>query len=239
MFKTYKKILFDLDNTLIDDDENRRYAFKQVLLNKNGKSSKEEIERFINLDNKFWSDRAKGKIKAPYKFKNNDEKTRWVRSKRFMDFFSDITFEEAAQINNYYINNLGKIVLPIDNAKEILEYLYNKNYQIYIVTNGPLKAVDDKLNGIKSKEYIEEIFSAEEAGSMKPNDVFFEKFFEKIKVNKKDDMLIVGDELEKDVLGGNLHGIDSCWFNSKNEPNSSNIKPTYEINNLIELKKFL
>ena len=31
MQKTYRKLLFDLDNTLIDDDENRRYAIRQIL----------------------------------------------------------------------------------------------------------------------------------------------------------------------------------------------------------------
>ena len=31
MLKKYKKILFDLDNTLVDDNENRKYAIKQIL----------------------------------------------------------------------------------------------------------------------------------------------------------------------------------------------------------------
>ena len=30
----YKILLFDLDNTLVDDDENRKFAIKQVLLDK-------------------------------------------------------------------------------------------------------------------------------------------------------------------------------------------------------------
>ena len=29
MQKTYRKLLFDLDNTLVDDDENRRYAYNR------------------------------------------------------------------------------------------------------------------------------------------------------------------------------------------------------------------
>ena len=31
MSKKYKKILFDLDNTLIDDNENRKYAIRKIL----------------------------------------------------------------------------------------------------------------------------------------------------------------------------------------------------------------
>ena len=32
MQKTYRKLLFNLDNTLIDDDENISYAIKQILI---------------------------------------------------------------------------------------------------------------------------------------------------------------------------------------------------------------
>jgi len=58
MQKKYKKILFDLDNTLVDDDENRKYAIKQTLLERKEVVTKERIESFIELDNQFWKDRA-------------------------------------------------------------------------------------------------------------------------------------------------------------------------------------
>ena len=52
-------------------------------------------------------------------------------------------------------------------------------------------------------------------------------------------MIIIGDELEKDVWGGIQNGIDSCWLNIKKDKNNSDLKPNYEINDLIELKRFL
>ena len=87
----YKKLLFDLDNTLVDDDENRKYAIKQILIEKEENTTEERIENFIKLDNQFWKDRAEGKIKDPYKFKNNKEKTEWVRSQRFRKYFKNIS----------------------------------------------------------------------------------------------------------------------------------------------------
>ena len=30
-------------------------------------------------------------------------------------------------------------------------------------------------------------------------------------------MLIIGDELEKDILGGMNNNIDTCWFNRRGE----------------------
>ena len=74
---------------------------------------------------------------------------------------------------------------------------------------------------------------------MKPHDEFFLKFFQKIGTYEKGDMLIIGDELEKDILGGIKNGIDSCWVNTKKLENNTKFKPNYEVNNLMELKKIL
>ena len=87
MQKTYRKLLFDLDNTLVDDDENRRYAIKQILTERKENATTKRIESFIKMDNQFWKDRAEGKIKDPYAFKNNAEKTKWIRAQRFLNFF--------------------------------------------------------------------------------------------------------------------------------------------------------
>ena len=92
MPKVYKKILFDLDNTLVDDDENRKYAIKKILLERKDVVTSEELERFIELDNQFWKDRAEGRIKDPYKFKTKEDKTEWVRAQRFIKYLLTIAF---------------------------------------------------------------------------------------------------------------------------------------------------
>lgn len=239
MPKIYKKLLFDLDNTLVDDDENRKYAIKQILIERKENVTDEKIENFINLDNQFWKDRAGGKIKDPYEFKTNEEKTQWVRAQRFIKYFNNILFEEGIEINKKYINFLKRNIVPIKNSQEILKYLYEKQYELYITTNSPIKVVNDKLNKINAQKYIKEVFTAEEAGYMKPHNEFFKKFFHKINTYDKDDMLIIGDELDKDVLGGIQNGIDSCWFNMKKIKNDTHLRPTYEINSLLELKNIL
>ena len=55
----------------------------------------------------------------------------------------------------------------------------------------------------------------------------------------KDKVLIIGDSLTADIQGGINADIDSCWFNEANKENLSNIKPTYEINKLSEIQKFI
>lgn len=238
MGKRYKKILFDLDNTLVDDDENRKYAIEKILIEKKEKATSYKIEKFIQLDNQFWKERAEGKIKDPYKFKNNKEKSEWVRAQRFIKYFNNITLEEGIKINNKYINFLKEKIVPIKNSTEILKYLYEKKYELYIITNGPTKAVNDKLCKINAQKYIKNTFSAEETGYMKPHNEFFKGLFNKINIYRKEDMLIIGDELEKDMLGGIQNGIDTCWFNPK-KLNNNQYKVNYEINDLLELKNIL
>ena len=235
----YKKILFDLDNTLIDDDENRRYAIRKIIKNKRENVDKEEVEEFIKFDNKYWKDRAEGKIKDPYKFKTIEEKTEWVRAERFIRFFKNISYEEAVKINSNYIKYLNENVIQIKNAEEVIKYLFKKNYEIYIVTNGPTIPAKSKLEKININKYIKTLYTAEEAGFMKPHKEFFDKFLKKIDAKTTNDMLIIGDELEKDVLGGIKNNIDTCWFNIRDVKNRTKIKPNIEIKNLIEIKNIL
>lgn len=238
MSKKYKKLLFDLDNTLVDDDENRRYAIKQVLIKENQEVSAKRLDEFIQLDNQFWKDRASGKIKDPYQFKTTEERTQWIRAQRFIQYFHSISLEKAIEINNQYIEYLKRKIVPIKDATQILEYLYEKGYGIYIITNSPTKVVKDKLNKINALNYIKETFSAEEAGRMKPHDEFFKTFLHKINDNQTESMLIIGDELDKDILGGIQNKIDVCWFNPKKLSNTQ-YKTNYEIQELIELKNIL
>lgn len=237
--KEYKKILFDLDNTLIDDDSNRSFAITKILQEKNEEISQQRIEEFIKIDNQFWKDRAAGKIKNPYKFKSIEEKTDWLRAQRFIIFFNNISLEEAIEISNRYTEYLKENVVPIENSKEVLEYLFKKGYGLYVVTNGPIKPVNDKLEKANINNYIKYAFSAEEAGRMKPHKEFFQKFFVKANMENQNDILIIGDELEKDVLGGIKNGLDTCWFNKEKQSNNTDIKPTFEINDLNELKNIL
>ncbi len=238
MPKIYKQILFDLDNTLVDDNQNRKYAIKKILIERKENATDKELKEFIELDNQFWKDRAEGKIKEPYKFNTVEEKTQWVRAQRFIKYFNDITLEEAKEINDKYIKLLKEKIVPIKNSTEILKYLYEKNYELYIVTNSPTKIVNDKLNKINAQKYIKYAFSAEEAGHMKPHDEFFRTFFEKINNQNKENMLIVGDELDKDILGGIKNKIDTCWFNP-NQLKNEQYKVNYEIKELLELKNIL
>ena len=63
--------------------------------------------------------------------------------------------------------------------------------------------------------------------------------FERMGYPDKDSVLIVGDSLSSDILGGSNYGIDTCWFNPDQLTNATGIEPTYEIGHLNEVANLL
>lgn len=237
--KKYQKIIFDLDDTLSNDDENRKYAFYQLLKSQGEIPTQDNLKRFMEIDKKFWRDRGRGKIKEPYLFKNNEERVKWNRAQRFLTYFeNEISFEEAVKLNEQYMNALGEKVVPMEGAYETVKYLYEKGYQIFIATNGPKIAVSSKLEKIGIASFIKEVVIAEEVGDVKPKEKFYEGLIKKCNIQNKEEILFIGDEEEKDVKFGNRYHFDTCWFNP-NKMKREEWIPTYEIEKLEELKNIL
>ena len=196
----YQYIIFDLDNTLVDDKENVKNAFYSLLKYLKKEVNEKEFERFYKIDCQYWKDRAEGKIKDPYIFKDKDEKAQWNRAQRFLIYFEhEICLEEAIKFNDIYMEALKDNIVPIQYANEIIKYLYQKKYKIFIATNGPKIAINSKLDRIDIRNYITEIISSEEVGYMKPRKEFYKKMMEKFNIKNKEEMILIGDELEKDI----------------------------------------
>jgi 2-haloacid dehalogenase len=74
---------------------------------------------------------------------------------------------------------------------------------------------------------------------MKPHKEFYIGLMNRINNFNKEEMLCIGDELEKDIRGGIDNGIDTCWFNLERISSNDEYTPKYQINNLLELKQIL
>lgn len=234
----YNTIIFDLDDTLTDDCENIRHAFKIVLKYKKEKYTDEKFETFYNIDKKTWLDRATGKLITPYE-NNKEKKAEWLRASRFLKYFGDsIDYNEAVYINNIYMDGMKEKVVAREGALDIIKYLYEKKYTLVIATNGPIVPLKSKLEKLEIEKYFKTVFSAEEVGFMKPHKEFYKGLLKKIENPIKEEILFIGDELEKDIKGGIENNIDTCWCNY-NKEKSTNYIPKYEIHKLEELKQIL
>lgn len=235
----YKTIIFDLDDTLTNDRENVKEAFKIVLKYINEDYTDEKFNRFYEIDKRTWKDRAAGKLLTPYE----DDKVRkaeWIRAYRFLKYFNNnVTYDEAVNLNRIYMEGMKEKVISREGAFDIVKYLYDKKYTLIIATNGPIVPLQTKLEKMKIKKYFSTVFSAEEVGFMKPHEEFYKGLLKKSGNPEKSDILFIGDELEKDIKGGIENNIDTCWYNYNKKENSSEYIPKYEIHELKDLRKIL
>lgn len=232
----YKIIAFDLDDTLVDDTKSRKFAFANVCNYLGLPYSDEYGNDFIQFDNSFWNDWESGKITIP---KETKDFATYLRSLRFQKYFQalSINFKTAMMLNEIYCNHLGECIEPINGARETLEILKEK-YKLIITTNGVKKLIQHKLDIVGISSFISNIISAEDVGKNKPHPLFFNYLFKTCDCSKSE-VLLIGDSLTSDILGGMQNGIDTCWFNSKHLELPQEYIPTMEINHLLELTRKL
>jgi len=242
--KPYKILIFDLDDTLIDNLENVRHAYTKMIESIGETYSEDGFLRWYEIDKQFWKDWQDGLIELPDHFKNETGKKSdafldWVRAQRVLIYLDHkIELEQAISLNHIFMNALTEVIIPIEGAYDTLKYLSEK-YYIMIATNGPKIATRDKLLKINCLEFVNEILSADMFGYMKPRKEFFDAIQSSLNNYHNEDYLIIGDSLKSDVgFGMNCH-FDSCWFNRNNEILTDGYKPTMIISELKELQEKL
>lgn len=240
----YKILIFDLDDTLIDNLENVRYAYTQMIQSLGQEYSEDGFKKWYEVDKKFWKDWQDGLIQIPPHLRNetgkkSEEFLNWLRSQRVLIYFDyQISLEKAIELNNLFMNSLTEVVVAIEGAYDILKYLKEK-YYIIVATNGPKIATKEKLSKIKCLNFVNEVLSADMFGYMKPKKEFFVAIQNLLKNYNNEEYLIVGDSLKSDVGFAMNCGFDSCWFNKNNEKLTEQYQPTMVINKLEALKKIL
>ena len=226
-FKYYSWILFDLDNTLFDHNKSEELALRLVLEKHNIQLSADFLRLSRNIDRLLWIELEQETISVAE-----------LVSRRFEEFCIHITFSDPPEIlRDDYLEILSKTYHLMPMAIETL-YEISKTIQIAIITNG-LKSQVDRVRHSPLSRYVFDILTSEDLGVCKPSRAFFEQTLERIKAGNKNEVLIVGDSLGSDILGGLNAGIDTCWLNLHSLKTETSIIPTYEIRKLEELFQIL
>ena len=222
----YKYLLWDIDGTILNFEKAEKRAIRTLFEKFNlGECTDEMLSHYIEINKKYWKLLECGKM----------EKER-ILVERFEEFFlkEGIRTDVASEFNKAYQLALGDTIVFNDDALEIIK-VQKKNYQIIIVTNGTAIAQKKKLERSGLDKIADNIFISEEVGYEKPSIHFFERVIAKAGIDDVSQAVIIGDSLTSDIQGGVNAGIDTCWYNPKEDVNDTNLKPTYIIKNLHEL----
>ncbi|MDK2978460.1 MAG: putative hydrolase of the superfamily [Bacteroidales bacterium] len=229
--KKYKHIYFDLDRTLWDFDSNAKETFQDIY-------EKHELHKIFNKFDNFYHTYVKHNERLWKIYRDGKIKKSVLAFKRFA-----LTLEEFGVKDEGLAKIIGQDYIEISPTKkrlfpgtyETLEYLKNK-YNLYIITNGFNEVQFTKLKNSKLDTFFKKIFTSENAGAQKPNAKIFEHALKSVNARKKESVMI-GDDIDTDIIGAKKFGLDQVYFNPLGKKHSEDI--THEITSLKELQNIL
>ncbi|PEA23292.1 2-haloalkanoic acid dehalogenase [Bacillus cereus] len=221
---SYKVMLFDLDDTLLDRDKAVDKLFLFVL-----EKCYEDVSDIV-------------KNNMLQKFKEYDKREYGIRDKTIV---LESLFNEFAPkyrlphnyIQDFWNENFPKCFSIDQNTIHFLNHI-KRHFKIGIITNGSTHRQKAKIINTNLNNYFDTIIISEEVGLSKPDKRIFELALNKLNV-QPENTLFVGDDLEKDIAGCQNANIKGVWFNPQIIKNTAEIQPYAEINTLDSLLSYV
>lgn len=226
----YRHLFFDLDHTLWDFEANARATLFELydLLHLKARGIHDFDlfhKNYLVHNERLWEQYRKGLIRQ-------DELR--VKRMRFALLDFKIADEELAdEMNVRFLDLLPTRTILFPYALEILQYLVEKKYELHLITNGFEVTQHSKLKYSGLDKYFKEVITSEGSNSLKPNKEIFDFAFLKTGA-KLHESIMLGDNIEVDILGAMNAGIDQVFINHNNIV--TDVKPTYMVNSLKELE---
>ncbi|MBF9143835.1 YjjG family noncanonical pyrimidine nucleotidase [Hymenobacter properus] len=228
----YRHLFFDLDHTLWDFEKNandtlhtlyERHDFARF-----GTFTAEEfIQVYSDINHALWRMYQSGKIKQA--------QLREVRFTRTLTRLGVPDDQIPANISDEFTDLLPLKSAVFPYTHEVLDYLKTK-YRLHLITNGFNDIQAIKLASSNLAHYFEAVITSEHSGHLKPDPRMFAHALAHTGATAAESLMI-GDNLECDVLGACNAGIDQVYFNPDKRRHFA--QTTHEISCLSELKDIL
>ena len=230
----YKDLFIDFDDTLYDTYGNAVIALQETFqafqLDRYFSDPQVFYDAYWRANIDLWSRYAKGEIDRPY-----------LIVERFRRPLSEgnglePTKELCLEISDKFLDFCSCKPGVVNGAHELMDYLRHKGYRMHMCSNGFHEVQYKKLAACGLRDYFDTIVLSEDAGANKPSKEFFDYAFRVTKA-RRETTLMIGDNLQTDIVGANDAGLDTILFNRWNvEPSDV---PTYTVASLLEIKTLL
>ena len=233
----YKDLFIDFDDTLYDTHGNAVIALSETF-------EAFHLERWFpdpqmfydaywtaNID--LWSRYSKGEIDRPF-----------LIVERFRRPLSEgkgleVTKELCLEMSDRFLEFCSSKPGVVEGAHELMDYLKAKGYRMHMTSNGFHEVQYKKLAACGLRDYFDTIILSEDAGVNKPSPLYFD-YALKVSGARREATLMIGDNLQTDVLGALNAGIDAMLFN-RWQVDASDIPktPTFVVGALHDITKIL
>ncbi len=228
-------IFFDLDHTLWDFERNSAETLallleKYHIASGNIPASNSFIAQYKATNSKMWH-------LYNHQLISKDE----LRFRRFREAFAAVGIPIDFDVDKFgedYMELCPRMQHVFDGAHEILTHA-SKKYIIAIITNGFIEATYNKMNysGLMAYFKPENIIITENLGVQKPHKKVFETALSHTN-GLAQNALMVGDNMDSDIVGAYNAGIFPIWFNPHREEQFQH-ENLIEINTLKKLMDYI
>lgn len=216
----YQWVLFDADETLFSF--NSYWGLKAMLARYQIDFSEQDYAEFQAINKPLW-----------VAYQNNEITAEDIQTRRFAKLSAQ-TGVPPLQLNQELMAEMALVSKPLEGVIEMLNTLYGK-VKMGIITNGFTDLQQKRLDNTNTSHFFEIVVVSEQIGVAKPDRKVFDYALALMDEFDRTKVLMVGDTLASDILGGNNSGIDTCWLNLAKIENDTSIRPTYEIHSMSSL----
>lgn len=249
-------IIFDLDDTLLWDKKSIQTAFENTCeyaatkydldpkqleeaVRKNARSLYESYETYdytvligINPFEGLWGtfDDPTDSFQKMKKIVPTYRKDAWTKGLQELGIEDEnLGFE----LGERFVEERKKSPILYEDTLKVLDALKGK-YQLVLLTNGSPSLQNLKLTITPEiPPYFDHIIISGDFGRGKPDPSLFEYMMEKAGITAEEGIM-VGDNLNTDILGSSRVGMRNVWINRDGKVNETNVQPTYEVKSLTE-----
>ncbi|MBN3878345.1 MULTISPECIES: HAD family hydrolase [unclassified Nostoc] len=225
---SYKAMIFDLDNTLLNFEICERQAILGALeactisLDLNRISENVFLQVFETYNSKYWRQRE---IFSPRELIEMSYQSTLAQL--------DIQTDQISNLSQsfWHIFNHSGVMEP--DVNEVLTVLAG-NYRLAVITNGFVSAQLPRMQAAGIEHFFEEVVVSEAIGFAKPSPEIFYHALSRLNLTPAE-VIYIGDSLKHDYAGATQVKMDFCYYNRKNQNLPQEAKPKFMINELLNL----
>lgn len=231
----YLDLFIDFDDTLYDTHGNAVIAlgetFRAFRLDRYFDNPQVFYDAYWMANIDLWSRYSKGEITRDYLIVE--------RFRRPLSEGKDIEITEklCLEMSDRFLDYCSSKPGVVEGAHELMDYLRGKGYRMHICSNGFHEVQYKKLAACGLRDYFDTIILSEDAGVNKPSPLYFDYALSQSGANRAT-TLMIGDNLQSDILGALSAGIDALFFNRYPEHEKSQ-EATYTVTSLREIMNIL
>ena len=213
-----EKIMIDIDDTILDFHLSESIAIRKTLSSFGINVTDEVVATYSAINKSQWEALERGEITREILLPRRFE----LLFERYGMSISGMDAQKRYEVA------LGKESHYLAGAEDMLKELCER-YELYAASNGTTVVQRPRIESAGLKKYFKEIFISEEIGFNKPSPQFFEACFVKMGAPVREKVMIFGDSLTSDILGGINAGIRTCHYSPKGKVNYEGIVPDYSV----------